>query len=268
VEKIAFFMRENPIGVFDSGLGGISVLNHLVEILPHEKFLYVADSAWCPYGTKPYEQIQYRAKKIVDYFLTKNVKFVVVACNTATAAAIEYLRANYAIPFVGMEPAIKPAAQLTQTGAIGVLATENTFNGSLFKETRQKYASQVKVIIQIGCGLVELVENNQTNSPEAFDLISEYTKPMVNENADYIVLGCTHYPFLTETINQIAPTLKVIDPAIPVARRVDNLLDHFDKRAEHQNNVLELFTTGDINKLRNFASTFVVKTWIAKQINL
>lgn len=262
-------MCENPIGVFDSGLGGISVLNHLAEILPNEKFLYVADSAWCPYGTKPYKEIQNRAGKIVDYFLSKDVKLVVVACNTATAAAIEYLRANYSIPFVGMEPAIKPAAQLTQTGAVGVLATKNTFEGNHFKETSSKYARGIKTIIQVGEGLVEIVEDNQIESLEAYDLVGKYTAPMCEANADYIVLGCTHYPFLTSIIEKVAPMLKVIDPALPVAKRVQQLLKSNNLCTKNSTKkTVDLLTTGEIQKLKSFAQNYVKADWVANYIDV
>ncbi len=267
-KKIAFLMDNRPIGVFDSGLGGISVLNHLAELLPNEQFLYLADSLWCPYGNKSYKDLQDRASKIVDFFLTQNVKMIVVACNTATAAAIEFLRGKYEIPFVGMEPAIKPAAKLTRAGAVGVLATENTFNGELFRETKQKYASQINVIIQKGCGLVELVENNQTTGEEAFALIKKYTKPMVAANADYLVLGCTHYPFLMQTIRKVAPSLKIIDPALPVARRVNDLLNDFNQNANHKDQPIQLYTTGEIKKLKDFANTFMLVRWEAKHISI
>lgn len=249
--------KSNAIGVFDSGLGGISVLNHLLDILPHEDFIYVGDSSWCPYGIKSYEEIQRRVDKIVTYLLDRGVKLIVVACNTATAAAIDYLRANYDIPFVGMEPAIKPAAKLTKTNVVGVLATPNTFNGHLFQETKQKYASHINVLIQKGCGLVELVENNQARSAEAYRLLSQYTAPMVAQEADYLVLGCTHYPFLTQTINDVAPSLKVIDPALPVAKRTLQLLKNAGAENHKRHRTVELLTTGELSKLKSFAKTFV-----------
>lgn len=261
-------MDNRPIGVFDSGLGGISVLNHLTDLLPHEQFLYLADSLWCPYGNKSYEALKNRASKIVEFFLKQDVKMVVVACNTATAAAIDFLREKYDVPFVGMEPAIKPAAKLTKTGVVGVLATENTFNGSLFRETREKYASHINVVIQEGRGLVELVENNQTDSTEAFRLIKKYTQPMVSAGADYLVLGCTHYPFLMETIGKVAPSLEIIDPALPVARRVKYLLIKNKQEANISNPNLKLFTTGSIEKLNEFAHTFVVSLWTATHLCL
>jgi glutamate racemase len=263
-------MDNRPIGVFDSGLGGISVLNHLTHLLPSEQFIYIADSAWCPYGTKAYEEIQNRAQKIVNYLLlTQDVKLVVVACNTATAAAIDFLRGNYDIPFVGMEPAIKPAAQLTKTNTVGVLATKNTFDGTLFKETSSKFAKNVNTIIRVGEGLVELVEENQVESPEAFDLIRKYTSPMSEANADHIVLGCTHYPFLANVIKSVAPGLKVIDPALPVAKRTQQLLIENDQLALYNKiNAVQLFTTGKIEKLESFAENYVNGEWVASAISI
>ncbi len=260
--------RNRAIGVFDSGLGGISVLNHLAEILPEEDFIYVADSAWCPYGDKSYQTLRNRIDQIINYLLQRGVKIIVVACNTATAAAIDYLRSKYNIPFVGMEPAIKPAAKLTQTNVVGVLATPNTFNGHLFQETREKYASHVEVMIQKGSGLVELVENNETESDVACELLAEYTKPMVENKADYLVLGCTHYPFLTKTIKKVAPTLKIIDPALPVARRTRQLLKERNLLSLSETGSLQLYTTGDFKKLQDFANTFVKKKYVANTLKL
>jgi len=261
-------MDKRPIGVFDSGLGGISVLNHLTELLPSEEFIYIADSAWCPYGTKPYKDIQMRSKKIVEFLLSKSVKLIVVACNTATAAAIELLRNNYEIPFVGMEPAIKPAALLTKTNTVGVLATKNTFEGSLFKETSTKYAKNVNTIIRVGEGLVEIVEENQIESSEAYDLIRKYTKPMCEANADYIVLGCTHYPFLTKVIEKVAPKLKVIDPALPVAKRAQQLLKSYDLCTDSSiKKPVQLYTTGLDKVLSDFASKHIEVEWVSNYID-
>ena len=150
--------NNNPIGIFDSGLGGLSVWKEILKLLPKESVIYYADSANCPYGEKPTSQISQLAQKIVDFLLVENCKIIVVACNTATAAAIQDLRTKYQVPIVGMEPAIKPAALRTRTGKVGVLATQGTLNGSLFKQTKEKYAQGVEVFTQIGYGLVELVE--------------------------------------------------------------------------------------------------------------
>lgn len=263
-------MKNNrPIGVFDSGFGGISVLNQLMEVLPHEQFIYIADSAWCPYGFKSFGLIRDRTRSITEYFIEKQVKLIVVACNTATAVAIDFLREQYPdLIFVGMEPAIKPAAKLTQTNAVGVLATRNTFNGQLFKETREKYASHINVIIQEGEGLVELVENNKSTSPEAYHLIKKYTSPMLDANADYLVLGCTHYPFLKETIAKVVPSLSIIDPAIAVAKHAGFLLSETNMLKVTGDLHIEFLTTGESNRLSEFISLFVSGSWNCTSIAL
>ena len=157
------------IGLFDSGVGGLSVWRELYKVLPQEKYLYFSDAGHCPYGPKSKEEIILRAKTITEYLIGNGAEIIVVACNTATAASIEYLRGNYNIPFVGMEPAVKPAAINTRTGAIGVLATKGTFKGELYLRTLHKFASNAKVLEQVGEGLVELVENGEVETPKAKD---------------------------------------------------------------------------------------------------
>ena len=209
------------IGVFDSGVGGLSVWSELVKLLPKEEYIYVADSGNCPYGPKSKGEIIERADAITSYLLSEGATIIVIACNTATAAAIEYLRAKYSAVFVGMEPAVKPAALKSLSGVIGVLATKGTFSGELYHNTLNKFAQNVKVIEQVGEGLVELVESGETNSDEALILISSYVQPMVNNGADVIVLGCTHYPFLIDTIKRVVNSnVDIINPAPAVAKRV------------------------------------------------
>ena len=213
------------IGVFDSGVGGLSVWKELVKLLPDEKYIYVSDNGYCPYGPKPKSDIIERAKKITEFLIDKGVDIIVVACNTATAAAIETLRSTYNIPFVGMEPAVKPAALKTLSGVIGVLATQGTFKGELYLRTLHKFASNTTVLEQIGTGLVELVESGNTNSPEAEQLLRKYIEPMLASGADHIVLGCTHYPFLTEAIKRITgDSVAIVNPAPAIAHRTDELL--------------------------------------------
>lgn len=213
------------IGVYDSGIGGLSVWKELARELPHERYFYVSDAGHCPYGPKPREEILARAKAVTEFLISKGAEMVVVACNTATAAAIEYLRGHYPIPFVGMEPAVKPAAINTRTGAIGVLATKGTFKGELYLRTLHKFASNAKVIEQIGEGLVELVESGDTRSPKARELVGKYVIPMIEQGADHIVLGCTHYPFLEETIREFtSDNVTIVNPAPAVARRAAEIL--------------------------------------------
>jgi len=214
------------IGVFDSGVGGLTVLAELVRMLPNFSYLYFADAAFCPYGSKSNEQILQRARIATDFLLAKGCQLVVVACNTATAAAISSLRNSYSIPFVGMEPAIKPAAQTTKTKIIGVLATAGTFNGKLYQETVQRYAQGVEIIYRVGDGLVELVEKAKHKSPAARELLMKYIEPMISANADHIVLGCTHYPFFIHILNEIVPpNISIVDPAPAVALQTQRIVD-------------------------------------------
>ena len=213
------------IGVYDSGIGGLSVWKELIRVMPQERYIYVSDAGHCPYGPKPREEILTRAKAVTEFLISKGAEIVVVACNTATAAAIEYLRGHYPIPFVGMEPAVKPAAINTRTGAIGVLATKGTFKGELYLRTLHKFASNAKVIEQIGEGLVELVESGDTRSPKARELVGKYVIPMIEQGVDHIVLGCTHYPFLEETIREFtSDNVTIVNPAPAVARRAAEIL--------------------------------------------
>ncbi|MBP5517173.1 MAG: glutamate racemase [Bacteroidales bacterium] len=216
------------IGLFDSGAGGLSVWKELLKIMPSEDYFYISDAAYCPYGPKSKEMILKRATAISQFLIERGAEIIVVACNTATAAAISDLRQLFDIPFVGMEPAVKPAAALTKTGVIGVLATQGTFKGQLYLTTSEKYArrKQVKIIERVGEGLVELVESGNTDSPEAEALVKKYIDPMVEEGADCVVLGCTHYPFLEKVIRRVASdSLQIINPAPAVARRARNLLE-------------------------------------------
>jgi glutamate racemase len=227
-----------PIGVFDSGTGGVSVFLELVKLLPNESFVYFADSANCPYGSKPQSKIIELSSRIVDFLIKKDCKVIVVACNTATAGAIDWLREHYNIPFIGMEPAIKPAALNTKTKSIGVLATAGTFKGRLYIETSRKYASDVNVCYQVGEGLVELVEQDKMNTPEAEVLLQTYIKPMLDCNIDQLVLGCTHYPFFRPLLKKILPSdVDIIDPAPAVAKQTKKVL--LDSCLANENIILD-----------------------------
>lgn len=209
------------IGVFDSGSGGLSVLKEIVRLLPDETYVYFADNAFCPYGEKTVEAIQARAHAITDRLLAEGAKIIVVACNTATAAAIADLRASYPdIPFIGMEPAVKPAAIGTRTGVIGVLATAGTLKGSKYLNTKGRFEDDVKIVEHVGEGFVELVEAGDLDSPKAEVVVRESVTPLLAECADTIVLGCTHYPFLAPVIQRVAGNdVTLIDPAPAVARQ-------------------------------------------------
>ena len=215
------------IGIFDSGVGGMSVLKEIRKILPDESVVYYADTAHCPYGEKSREYIIERARFITETLLDKGATVIVVACNTATAAAIAALRQEYqGVPFIGMEPAIKPAALSTKTGVAGVLATAGTLKAQKYIDTREQFAEGIKVVEHIGQGFVELVEKGILTGPEAEDIVAASLNPLLNEGADVIVLGCTHYPFLADTIHKVAQTsqperhIQVIDPAPAVAKQL------------------------------------------------
>jgi len=196
-------MSSQPIGIFDSGVGGISVLKHIHALLPHEHLMYVADSKYAPYGNKTPEEIIARCMILADFLMSQNVKALVVACNTATAAAIDKLRETFDIPIIGMEPAVKPAAEASKNGVIGVLATVGTLKSAQFAALLESYGRNVKVVTQGCVGLVECIERGELDAPETKALIRQYTSPLLAEGADTIVLGCTHYPFVKHVIQEV-----------------------------------------------------------------
>ena len=205
--------------MFDSGLGGLSVLRELVKVFPGERFVYYADTAHCPYGDKDAGYIVERARKISMLLMEKGCGIIVVACNTATAAAISALRSEFGdFPFVGMEPAVKPAALCSKTNVIGVLATAGTLKGSNYLDLRSRYCGKVKVVEHVGRGFVELVENGILDGPVAENTVKSSLQPLLDEGADTIVLGCTHYPFLEKVIAKVAcDNVRIINPAPAVA---------------------------------------------------
>lgn len=213
------------IGIMDSGVGGLSVLREILKVLPQERYVYFSDNAWCPYGEKSPEFIRERCRHITDLMLSKGASAMVVACNTATAAAIQTLRSEYEIPFVGMEPAVKPAVLGTRSGVIGVLATAGTLKGSKYLNTKGRFQDAVKIVEHIGQGFVELVESGKLTGPHAEEVVGKSLEPLLAAGADTIVLGCTHYPFLLETLRKVAgPGINFIDPAPAVARRLVEVL--------------------------------------------
>ncbi|MCC2655965.1 MAG: glutamate racemase [Panacagrimonas sp.] len=242
-----------PIGVFDSGVGGLSVLRELRRLLPDEDFLYYADSAHCPYGGKSLVEIQARAAAITEELLAAACKLIVVACNTATIAAVEHLRANYPVPFVGMEPAVKPACALTRSGVVGVLATGAALGGEKFHRLVAQHAAGVRVITQPCPGLVECVEAGELDGPRVAELIGRYVKPLTRAGADVIVLGCTHYPFLRELVqNAAGPKVTLLDTGEAVARQTRRVLerDALLRAAGGSVGRLEWRTSADRGELR------------------
>ena len=214
------------IGIFDSGAGGLSVFREILKVLPAEQYIYYSDSANCPYGEKTVEFIIDRCRQITEFLLSKGAEIIVVACNTATAAAIKTLREEYPVRFIGMEPAIKPAAQITQSGTVGVLATTGTLRSEKYLRHKEKYASHIQIVEHVGDGFVELVENGITSGPEVEAVVSRSLKPLLDAGADTIVLGCTHYPFLSDVIIGLAgPEIRLIDPAPAIAKRLIEVMD-------------------------------------------
>lgn len=220
-------MNNNPIGIFDSGLGGLTVWREIRRLLPEESLLYFGDGENCPYGAKPVDDIRKYTQEAVGWLISKGVKLIVIACNTATAAAIEQLREMYPdICFVGMEPAVKPAALSTKTGVIGVLATEASLGGGMFRESSEKYGENIDIISAPGNGFVELVEENKEGTDEAYKVVRQVVGPLVEKGADKLVLGCTHYPFLISDIRRVIGDagIEIVDSAPAVARRVADIL--------------------------------------------
>ena len=238
------------IGIFDSGVGGLSVWREIYRLMPGESCLYLSDGAFCPYGPKDPVFIRERAVSISDYLINKGAEIVVVACNTATAAAIGSLREEFDVPFVGMEPAIKPAALHSKSGVVGVLATAGTFRGTLYLDTLTRFAGDVRVVEQVGEGLVEAIERGIFDSPEIDNLLHHHIDGMVAAGADHIVLGCTHYPFLEEAIRRIAGSeVVIVNPAPAVAAQTMRVLSHL--RDISQGSGESLFcSTGDMTVLK------------------
>jgi glutamate racemase len=222
-------MKNKPIGIFDSGVGGTSIFKEIHSLLPNENCIYLADSKNAPYGNKSEDEILQLGIKNTEYLLSKGCKIIVVACNTATTNAISFLRSNYSIPFIGIEPAIKPAALSTQTKAVGILATKGTLSSQLFHKTADLYAKGIKVIEQIGEGIVPLIETGHLESDEMKALLQTYLEPMLAQDIDYLVLGCTHYPYLIPMLTKMLPKhIKIIDSGLAVARQTQAVLESND----------------------------------------
>ncbi|MBI5670342.1 MAG: glutamate racemase [Chloroflexi bacterium] len=209
------------IGVLDSGIGGLSVLREIHRLLPHHPTLYYADQAHLPYGPRPAAETRGYVEAITRFLLERGAAVIVLACNAASAASLYDLREKYpTVPFVGMEPAVKPAAEATKTGVVGVLTTRTTANGHLYQRVLERYAAGVQVLTQIAPELVQIAEDGSQYTPESRAIIRGYVQPLVNANADHIVLACTHFPFLSDTIREFAPNATLVDPAPAVARQV------------------------------------------------
>ncbi len=258
--------NKQSIGIFDSGVGGLSIWKEIITLLPNENTIYLADSKNAPYGQKSKEKIIEFCIKNTELLLEKNCKLIVVACNTATTNAIKYLRANYNISFIGIEPAIKPAALQTKTNSIGILATKGTLSSELFNNTSRKFTDRITIIEQIGEGLVPLIESGNIHSVKIDDLLKKYLNPMLKKNIDYLVLGCSHYPFLIPQIRKIVGhKVTIIDSGEAVAKQTfsilkkHQLLNNYNSKPQH-----ELFSNSDISAIQqiiaNFRKNYIIKS--------
>lgn len=218
-------MSQDPIGIFDSGLGGLTIYNEIHKLLPNENIIYLADSKNAPYGDKTKEEIIDISVKNTEFLLKQGCKLIVVACNTASTNAVKYLREHYEVPIIRVQPAIKPAALNSKTKVVGMLATKGTLESELLNETASRFAKGVKVVEQVGEGLVSLIEDGKMRSPEMTSLLNKYVRPMMDQDIDYLVLGCTHYPFLTDQIRQITgDRVCIIDSGEAIARQTRVIL--------------------------------------------
>ena len=236
-----------PVGVFDSGVGGLSVLREIRRELPHEDVVYVADSGNAPYGDQSKEFIGRRAAAILHLFIEHRAKAVVVACNTVTGMAVDALRSRYSLPIVAIEPAVKPAAATTKSGVVGVLATTQTLASERFSSLVEKYGHGVEIVAQPCPGLAEQVEKGEFAGPATRALVEQFVRPMIARGADTIVLGCTHYPFLSDVIRSVAGLdVTLIDPAVAVARELRRRLDAANLLSTEERDGGEVFwTSGD-----------------------
>ena len=214
-----------PIGIFDSGVGGTSIWKEITSLMPYESTIYLADSRYAPYGSKSPEEIRALCQKNTDYLLSLGAKIIVVACNTATTNAIDHLRASYQVPIIGIEPAIKPAAAQSENKAIGILATKGTLNSQLFADTSERFTRDMDLIEVEGKGLVPMIENGDIHSEKMVALLRDFMKPMIAAKIDYLVLGCSHYPYLIPLLKKILPaSVKIIDSGLAVARQTKAVL--------------------------------------------
>jgi len=252
-------IMSNAIGVFDSGMGGLSVLKEIKKILPHEQLIYFGDQAHVPYGARSLSQVLEFSIAITDFLISRGAKMVVVACNTASAAALKELRTRFPkTPFVGMEPAIKPAVEQSVSGAVGVLATPATFQSELYASVIERFAHGVKIYQDTCIGLVHEIEKGYFRGEKTKEILQRALYPMLSNNIDAVVLGCTHYPFVIPLIkNIVGQEVKVIDPAPAVARQVKKIFNQLELNLEPMANRSTLiFSSGNISKLEKKISKF------------
>ena len=259
----------HPVGVFDSGVGGLSVFRAIRQQLPNESLLYFGDQGHVPYGPRPMQEVRKFSVAITRFFLDLGAKLIVVACNTASAAALHSLRQTFPdILFVGMEPAVKPAAEITRTGVVGVLATPATFQGALYASVVERFAGNVTLLQNTCPGLVQQIERGALDGIETRAILESALHPMLNRGIDTIVLGCTHYPFVIPLIQDIVgPDVRVIDPAPAVARQVVRLLDLAGSRATRQiSEISRFFTSGEVIQFTNLLTNLINETGEVREV--
>jgi glutamate racemase len=248
-----------PIGVFDSGVGGLSIWREIHRLMPAESSIYLADSANAPYGERSQDEIIALSAKNTEYLLAQGCKIIVVACNTATTNAIAHLRERYPVPFIGIEPATKPAAIGTKSGKIGILATKGTLVSELFLNTSARYRGEVEIIERVGTGLVQIIESGDLE--KARPLLLQYLAPMIEAGADHIVLGCSHYPFLMDMMREILPDhVEIIDSGAPVARQTLRILSqHGLQNSGQEMGAHRFYTNGDLSVLNAFLGKLLLQ---------
>ncbi|GJG96336.1 glutamate racemase [Cupriavidus pauculus] len=252
-------MNASPIGIFDSGLGGLSVLREVRAMLPHESLIYVADSRYAPYGEKPERFVEDRTLQVCEWLLAQGCKALVIACNTATMHAVQTLRERLAVPIIGVEPGLKPAASQSQSKVVGVLATANTLKSAKFNRLLASQAQDSQYLCVAGHGLVSLIEQGEISSPAIREKLDAYLQPMLDAGADTLVLGCTHYPFLSETIrDMVGNRLTLIDTGTAIARQLARKLAEFDLAANPEATpTIRYVSTKDAAHLRDMAWTLL-----------
>lgn len=252
-------VEKKPIGLFDSGIGGITILKELIYELPNENFVYFGDNKNAPYGPRTKEEVTKFSKNICDFLISKNCKLIVVACNTATAAAISELRKSYKLPIIGIEPAVKPACLATKTRNIAVLATAGTFLGNLYQETSKKYKKYINIYYKIGKELIVFAENGIFSGEIVETKIKEFFQEFFENNVDILVLGCTHYAFFNETFFKIAANkITIIDSAKAVAKRTkDILMQNEILNISNNKSNIDFYSSGNIDFLKEIAKNYL-----------
>ena len=261
--------QNQPVGVFDSGVGGLSVLRAMRQLMPEEPVIYFADQVHVPYGPRSLEQVRDFSEAITRFLLDQGARLIVVACNTASAAALHYLREKFSdISFVGMEPAVKPAAEHTQSGLVGVLATPTTFQGALYASVLERFANGVQVLQDTCPGLVGQIEGGNLDGEETHAILENALRPMLDRGIDTVVLGCTHYPFVIPFIEQIVgEKVRVIDPAPAVAKQAKRLLEAEGmKKSVGERAQVRLYTSGNSDSLKSMLPKLLGENGLVKQV--